>query len=129
MRKLLSTFPLLLVLAGCGSQTPDVSGATSQPNRAISVPEVVAGRDGRYVSISGYVLWDDVNARLCEVLLESFPPQCGGLSVVIVDPIQLDSELQLEEELGVRWTDNEVVIGGYFEDGQLLLLEQTDAED
>jgi hypothetical protein len=101
MRRLcgiLPATPLLatLLLAACGSPpappaastTPSVappsaapSGSPSAPGTAMSVDELVAGAaglDGQPVRVKGYILVAPGGASMCSLLLESYPPQCGG---------------------------------------------------
>ncbi|MGI9598858.1 MAG: protease inhibitor I42 family protein [Acidimicrobiales bacterium] len=100
------------------------AGDVDDVDVAVSVGELRADREPYYVLVSGYVVWDSSGARLCETLAESFPPQCGGSSVVIVDPIQLDPEIEFQQDQGVRWTDGHVSIGGVLDGKELVLLEQ-----
>ena len=55
---------------------------------------------------------DQADARLCFALAESFPPQCGGASVEIVNPSDLD--VVLEQSGDVRWSDSAVVVRGEY---------------
>lgn len=71
------------------------------------------------VSVHGFVVWDESSARLCEVLLESYPPQCGGGAVEIADPEALT--VDIEEARGVRWTPNAVTLVGFFDGDRLTL--------
>jgi hypothetical protein len=58
-------------------------------------------------------------ARLCEALLESFPPQCGGPSVVTANLEELDATFTTEQ--GVSWTDLSVSVVGTVDAGVLTL--------
>jgi predicted secreted protein len=93
---------------------------TSTATAGIDVGELVDGESGD-VAVRGFVIWDNTSARLCEVLLESYPPQCGGASVDIADPERLG--VDLEEAQGVRWTSNVVTLVGSF-DGERLVLNE-----
>jgi hypothetical protein len=70
----------VLILVACGSAgTP--SASPSAPAAAIDVDELVADAaalDGQTVRVKGYVLATDAGATMCSLLLESYPPQCGG---------------------------------------------------
>lgn len=104
-------------------QPPDTSTATAPSDGSgdvISVTALFDGEGPRDATVSGFVLSDGASVRLCEVLMESFPPQCGGLWIVIANPEGVDVELQQEAE-GVRWTDNAVAVEGRF-DGQRFVL-------
>lgn len=83
----------------------------SQPmGPGISVSEALAGDQIGPILVNGFVLIRDGEARLCEALAESFPPQCGGPSLTL-DGFEPDS-VMLSEEQGVRWTDDVVQIVG-----------------
>jgi len=56
--------------------------------------------------------------RLCEVLFESFPPQCGGASIEIRG-LDLTTVNGLQVEQNVSWTDREVTLTGVLESGVL----------
>lgn len=71
------------------------------------------------VTVIGFVVWDSNGARLCEVLMESFPPQCGGAAVAIANPEALTAAL--EEEQAIRWTNDRVRIKGTFDGTRLTL--------
>ena len=74
---------------------------------------LLAGAVPAEATVTGYVVWDDDDARLCEVLMESYPPQCGGVSLVIANPEALTVEL--EEEQSVRWSKDQVQVVGTFD--------------
>ena len=86
--------------------------STSSAMAPIEVPEVLAAGAGD-VSVIGYVVIDDNGARLCEVLAESFPPQCGGASLMIANPDDLT--VALEREQSVQWTDERVQLDGTYD--------------
>jgi predicted secreted protein len=95
-------------------EPPGTSTATAG---AIEVGALLAGDAVEDVTVAGFVVWDDTTARLCEVLAESFPPQCGGAAVEITNPDALG--LTLEEAQGVRWTQGRAEIVGDY-DGSTL---------
>jgi hypothetical protein len=88
MRLLAGAVPVLYLLAACSStpapsapSSPAPSVAPSAPAAAISIDELVAGAaglDGQPVRVKGFVLVTDAGASMCSMLLESYPPQCGG---------------------------------------------------
>ena len=62
------------------------------------------------MAVTGAVFVDpDGTVRLCDAVLESFPPQCGGATLV-VDGLDLAS-LQLEEANGMRWAEGVTLLG------------------
>lgn len=93
--------------------------ATSSAVAPIEVAELLEGSASTDVSVIGYVVIDGNGGRLCEVLAESFPPQCGGQSVVIVNPDALT--VALEQEQSVRWTNERVRLDGAYDGAQFTL--------
>lgn len=111
-----------LVLAACAAGPPsgDGSGPTDDPSVPAGAPLSVSAaldRDDGPTRVSGFVVADEQRVRLCELLLESFPPQCGGATLDLDLPDSV--AVGLDEEGGVRWTANPVVVTGSL-DGDLL---------
>jgi hypothetical protein len=74
------------------------------------------------VVVVGYVVVDQIGARLCGILAESLPPQCGGPgSTQVIGIEKLDA--QFKEAQGVRWTENHVTLWGHYADGTITLLD------
>lgn len=92
-RPTLTLLVLAGLLMGCGGNAaPSGSGpaVTAEPGNAVEVPALIAdsaGTEGHAVRVSGFFLADGQTARLCEVSLESYPPQCGGRQVRIVGAV------------------------------------------
>lgn len=86
----------------------------------ISVGEALAYDGSELVAVGGFVVSVDGEARLCSLLAESFPPQCGGESLVIANPEAL-VDLPLVEEGVVQWSDATVVLVGSIDDGVLTI--------
>jgi hypothetical protein len=87
MRPIVGAVLGLLLVAACSSAPPSgppsapPSTAPSAPADAITLDQLSAGAaalDGQPVRVKGYILVDDDGASMCSVLLESYPPQCGG---------------------------------------------------
>lgn len=95
---------------------PPTTGSALAP---IEISEVLAGSAGE-VSVIGYVVIDGAGARLCEVLAESFPPQCGGASITIANPDLLT--VALEQEQATQWTNERVRLDGTYDGSQLTLV-------
>lgn len=100
----------------------DVPGTTGPPaapppSGAVPVADAVgAGIDGPF-AIRGYYLDDGSGPRLCEALAESYPPQCGGVSIVLDTGGAVIDGLQSDQ--GVTWSDRPVeiegeIVGGVF---------------
>ncbi len=102
---------------------PPTTGTASVPTSiaipAIQVGDLFDGEGARDALVAGFVIWDVSGARLCEVLMESYPPQCGGASLVIANPDELDVEL--DEAQGVRWTQAPVELEVRFDGDRLIL--------
>ena len=85
-----------LAVAACGASG---SGASQPPAIASDTPAVVvdlgtltadASKDGQMVTTQGSFIATGDTAQLCSVMLESYPPQCGGGSVRIVGEVPAD---------------------------------------
>lgn len=85
----------------------------------VSVNTLFDGEGARDATLTGFVVWDATGARVCDVLMESFPPQCGWAWIVVANPGALDVEF--DETQGVRWTANAVLLTGHY-DGQRFIL-------
>jgi hypothetical protein len=116
MRRLLAVLAILaLTAAACGdSDTPTSDGLP------LSVEGLIVAEPTSDVSVIGFIVADSAGSRLCEALAESFPPQCGGMSVEISGLDDLDP--QLEEAQGLRWTGTAVVVTGRYSGGTLAIV-------
>jgi hypothetical protein len=87
----------------------------------LSVSEALASDLFGPLLVNGFIVIRDGETRLCEVLLESFPPQCGGASLVVegFDPSTVDG---LNEESGVIWSGGPMQLLGTI-DGDHLVVE------
>ncbi len=85
---------------------------------AVDVSALFDGEGSRQLTVGGFVLVDPGGARLCEILMESFPPQCGWAWVVVPNIEGLD--LELERSGGVAWTQSRVEIAGFFDGTRFL---------
>lgn len=63
------------------------------------------------IVVNGFYLDDGGSARLCDVSLESYPPQCGGASLMVTNPA-LMSDYPLVEEGDTQWSEGFVVVEG-----------------
>jgi hypothetical protein len=100
---------LAVVVLGCGSDSENDSSSAGLP---LSVEGLLEAEPSGTVETVGFVVVDQTGARLCFALAESFPPQCGGDSVEIANPDDLD--VVFEESGDVRWTDPAVVVRGRY---------------
>jgi hypothetical protein len=108
-------FALLTVaLAACGSGTD--SGAPG--NSAITVEQALAAKPSEVVLVRGALIVSGGTARLCSAILESYPPQCGGPSLV-VRGLDLDTIGELTSANDITWSDREVRLRGTVTGGTL----------
>ncbi len=93
------------------------SGSDSAPTDA-DIGQALSTELGTEVSVSGYLFLDnDGQVRLCDMLLESFPPQCGGdrilLSAFDVDSAPNVQRVQEPSEINTTaWTNEIITITG-----------------
>lgn len=93
-----------------------LGGCAAQPTDPIHVP---VPADGAEVHTAVTVIDDGDGALLCPVVLESYPPQCGG--DIPVEGWEWDGLPGVQQEGGVRWGVYDVT--GTF-DGTTLILTQ-----
>jgi hypothetical protein len=72
--------------------------------------------------VSGNLLALGEEIRLCSALAESFPPQCGGASL-LVEGLSLGDVDGLITEGDVSWTDRPIELLGVVADGTLTVSE------
>ena len=102
---------IALALAACdvayqtGTQLPAQQAPTPlvppDPGPPVAPDALVAAaadRDGKTVHVKGFFLAADGKARLCSVVMESYPPQCGGGTVT------LDGQVPAEVAAGLEKT-------------------------
>ena len=117
---------LLIVIGGACSGSND-NGDGNDPDSVsppgamgpgISVEEAWASTLDGVLLVNGFLVVRDGEAKLCSVLAESFPPQCGGdsLRVAGLDLEDLDG---LQNSQGVTWSDREIQLLGNVADGVL----------
>lgn len=97
-----------LVMGGAG--TPDDGAVSPGMGPGISVADAIAFAGDEILLVNGSLfIGRDGVMRLCEALMESWPPQCGGPSLVVEG---LDEKaVPWQEAEGVRWTDSTQVLG------------------
>lgn len=86
----------------------------------ISIAEAIAYEGTEPVAVHGYIVRTSETAQLCETLAESFPPQCGGASLTLVNA---DStvDLVLIEEGDVQWSPETVILVGTLAGAELTI--------
>lgn len=87
----------------------------------LTVPEALSSDATGMVAVQGFVVASGETVELCELLAESFPPQCGGASVTLdvtdVADLRVLEPVPYSEEQGVTWTDSYVTLFGNIVDG------------
>ena len=112
-----------LLLGACDSSddeptTEPASPGSSAMGPGISVADALASELDEPLLVNGFIVATAEDVRLCEVLAESFPPQCGG-AYLVVEGLDLASVDGLEEASGVRWTNDFTQILGSVEGSRL----------
>ena len=103
-----------------GNEEPQDLPSGDDDGDAVQVVDIAAAADSTgQVIVSGFVVDVAGESRLCEVLAESFPPQCGGESITVTDLSQVDPD-SLKTEGDVTWTDEPTMIMGEMVDGTLV---------
>ncbi len=85
-----------VLAAACGSDTSTVDHGTDPPagivvgapipGGGLTVSEALTTDAQGPLTVSGFVIQESSGTvRLCEAVAESFPPQCGGVSVEVED--------------------------------------------
>jgi hypothetical protein len=143
---LLLIVSLPLVLSACVQQvtndedpTPPITAATQDPDPdsltpqggdttsgglvvdgGLSIPEAIAYTGNEIIAVQGFILRAGETTALCELLAESYPPQCGGESLAIANPEATD-DMVLTEAEGVKWSEDYVTVFGRLTDGVLTI--------
>ena len=93
----------------------DAGGPTGQPvDGGLTVADALASTG--MITISGFLVADGEGARLCELLAESYPPQCGGAAIAITGYEEALS-VPVVGAQGVTWTDEYASFVGEIVDG------------
>lgn len=121
MRALSAAIALALTLTACGENGAEpADGTQSGVGPGISVAEAIAGDFEGPVLVNGYLFVDtEGEATLADLILESYPPQPGGATLVVED---LDlSSVELRSDQGLSWTDETIQVLGAVADGKLIV--------
>jgi len=113
---------LALFVAGCGAADdgpaagppaedplPPDGDASDSTMTVYSVSEALAVAEDGSLHVVGLLIDDGSGWRLCDLVLESYPPQCGG-DWLVVEGLDASS-LLLEEASGVRWQTQATLVG------------------
>ena len=95
-----------------------VSQCPEQVPPTTSIGQAMEAADRSEVTVSGFLIADrDGNTRLCSVLLESDPPQCGGDRIDLLgfdaSSVPNSKTPQRPSEIGTsRWTNSQITVTG-----------------
>lgn len=95
-------------LAGCGQDADPGDGAATEG--WVTVEQALAERPDGEVTIRGFLIDSGGDVRLCELVLESYPPQCGGASVV-VEGVDVAARDDATTEGDISWVDQAELTG------------------
>ena len=113
-----------VAVAACGDEDGDLdSGPVSGVGPGISIGQAITSNLTGPLLINGLLHVQNGQVRLCETLAESFPPQCGGRSLVVTG-LDLTTMDGLSSGGSVTWSDQPVQVLGLVE-GELLLVAGT----
>ena len=103
-----------------GVGTPADGGSISPPSTAmgpgISIADALASDSDQPLLVNGSLVATVEGVRLCDVLMESYPPQCGA-PYLTVEGLDLSTVEGLQEASGVSWTDFPFQLLGTVKDG------------
>jgi hypothetical protein len=102
---------LVLALSGCGSDDGDSGSPTT------TSPTTAAGFE-----FTGYLFRSGGQTRICDAILESYPPQCGGKRYEVVG-LDVATVEGVQKAQGVTWTERPVTLKGVVaDDGATLVV-------
>ncbi len=106
---------MLAIVGACSDRD---SAPPNADNTIRNISQAQSTEPGTELSVSGFLFLDkDGQVRLCEMLLESFPPQCGGdrilLSAFDADSTPNIQRVQEPSEINTTaWTNEIITITG-----------------
>lgn len=129
-RSLLASIVLAVALGGCGSGDESViadsslttagadrtAGGAPVLGDGLTAEEAIDSDAEGLLLVTGYLFVKDGNAKLCDGVLDSYPPQCGDPSL-LVEGLDIDEVDGLLREGGMAWTDDKVSLLGEVVDG------------
>lgn len=85
----------------------------------LSVEEALETDAEGTIAVQGFIVAEGGTALLCDLLAESFPPQCGGASLEVANLDSIDPD-DLTTSQSVTWSDLPVTLLGEIVDGILV---------
>lgn len=118
-----------------GSDQPDASddgGSLSSSGMVVdgglTVSQALESELTEVLAVQGFLLADGTSVRLCEALMESFPPQCGSPNLTLagftadqLDTLPDDENITIQTNQGISWTDQAITLFGRMVDGELVV--------
>lgn len=92
----------------------------------LTIPEAIEYEGSESIAVHGYIVRNSSTVQLCELLAESYPPQCGGASLTLVNVDTID-DMPLIEEGEVQWSPERVVLVGTLAGTELTIESTTSA--
>jgi len=108
---------------GSDPETPQEGGTSLGGfvvDGGLTIPEAIAYKGNEIIAVQGFVYRSGETNALCELLAESYPPQCGGESLVIANPEATD-DIVLTEAEDVQWSEDYVPVFGRLAEGVLTI--------
>jgi len=95
-------------------------GASTAMGPGISIADALASTLDGPLLVNGFLVATAEEVRFCDLLAESYPPQCGG-DYLLVEGLDLGTIEGVQEASGVSWTDQPIQLLGTVEDGVLTI--------
>lgn len=89
-------------------------------NGGLTVSDALGTDAEGVIAVQGFLYDDGSGPVLCEVLAESFPPQCGGASIPVSGHEEA-IDVPIVAEQGVTWTDQTLILYGEVIEGTLVV--------
>lgn len=103
------------------SDVDEPVGPTPDDENAMDLIELISTAPAGPVTVRTILFDDGDGLVMCEVLAESFPPQCMGEAVPISNPEAVDADFTQQDE--IRWTDRVTILVGTYADGVFTVTE------
>jgi hypothetical protein len=83
---------LVAACGGTGASGPPAASAPPSAGPPVTLDDLLAAppADGSTVTVNGFFLATGDQAQLCSIVMESYPPQCGGGTVRITGEVPAD---------------------------------------
>ena len=127
MKKILALLAIVTIASvlatACGDDDGKLdSGPVSGVGPGISIGEALTSNLDGPLLVNGHLFAQNGEVRLCELLAESFPPQCAG-EFLVVQGLDLTTMEGLTSEGSVTWSNQFVQVLGTVEEEVLTVAE------